>query len=312
MPVVFTIYDVALRIYAVHCSTKEKLMSPVIDRRHFIKRVGIGSAAAAIAASYPLFIERQMIHINTYRVPVPHLPPSFENFTIVHLTDLHYGPLVSVNHCKKVLSLIEGLPKDCVICTGDFVHERDAEKEIDVIWPLLGELSAPAGVFSVLGNHDHWSDTDRSIYWMRRNGQCLHHKVITLQRGKEALHLAGAGDLWEDHISIDRLVESIPGNECVIVAAHNPDSADTMLYRQPDLFITGHTHGGQVQFPLVGPPVLPVKNKRYSSGLLESDAGTPLFISKGIGWALYPVRFNCIPEIAVLKLTRRKTDCKPA
>jgi len=77
-----------------------------------------------------------------------------------------------------------------------------------------------------------------------------------------------------------------------------------MVHTHADLVISGHTHGGQVRLPFVGSPVLPVKNKNYSCGLRYSEDTTPVFISRGIGWAIYPVRFNCYPEIAVLELTR--------
>jgi len=112
----------------------------------------------------------------------------------------------------------------------------------------------------------------------------------------------GGGDLWEDHIPLDELLRSIPGDECRIVLAHNPDSADTPYTARVDLMLCGHTHGGQVVIPFYGPPVLPVANHAYSSGLVTSPRGTLVFISKGIGWAVYPARFNCFPEIAVLEL----------
>jgi hypothetical protein len=86
------------------------------------------------------------------------------------------------------------------------------------------------------------------------------------------------------------------------VLAHNPDTADTAFNSRIDLMISGHTHGGQVQLPFLGAPVLPVRNKEYSSGLKRSPRGTRVFISRGIGWAVYPIRLNCLPEIAVLEL----------
>jgi uncharacterized protein len=98
-------------------------------------------------------------------------------------------------------------------------------------------------------------------------------------------------------------MEPIPKDDCRIVLAHNPDSADTIQESKPDLVISGHTHGGQVNIPFIGTPVLPVKNKNYSFGLKRSIDNIPVFISRGIGWAIYPVRFNCYPEIAVLTLT---------
>jgi predicted MPP superfamily phosphohydrolase len=76
---------------------------------------------------------------------------------------------------------------------------------------------------------------------------------------------------------------------------------DTEFNTPLSLVLSGHTHGGQVVIPFFGPPMLPVKNKDYSSGLIATHK-TQLFISRGIGWAIYPVRFNCYPEIAVLEL----------
>ena len=86
--------------------------------------------------------------------------------------------------------------------------------------------------------------------------------------------------------------------------AHNPDTADSFFTSRVDLMISGHTHGGQVVLPFIGAPILPVANKTYSSGLKQSPKGQNVFISKGLGWAIAPVRFNCFPEIAVLELVR--------
>ena len=158
------------------------------------------------------------------------------------------------------------------------------------------------GVFSILGNHDHWADTERSQYWLNHTGQDLRHKVFSIEKGGERIWLAGAGDIWEDHKDLDELLHTVPGSECRIVLAHNPDSADTEFSSRIDLMISGHTHGGQVDIPFVGTPILPVSNKTYSSGLKKSRRGTTLFISRGIGWAILPIRFNCYPEIAVLEL----------
>ncbi|NQU39869.1 MAG: hypothetical protein HQ523_07955 [Lentisphaerae bacterium] len=94
----------------------------------------------------------------------------------------------------------------------------------------------------------------------------------------------------------------MPESDCRIVLAHNPDTADTSFSSRVDLMLSGHTHGGQVRIPFIGPPVLPVRNKNYSSGLKSSLRGATVFISRGIGWAILPVRFNCFPEIAVLEL----------
>lgn len=269
---------------------------------HRILRLAGSFGAAAFVATYPVFIERYLVLTNTYRIPVPHLPEAFRGFRIVHLTDLHYGFLVPLWVIRHVVSRTNRLERDLVVCTGDYVHERNGTAQIDRVWPVLSELTARFGVCSVLGNHDHWADTSRSQEWLTRTGQDLRHKAISIENEGQRLWLAGAGDLWEDHRNLDDLLRDVPDSECRIVLAHNPDTADTRFSARVDLILSGHTHGGQVELPLVGTPLLPVRNKEYSSGLKVSPKGARVFISKGIGWAVLPVRFNCLPEIAVLEL----------
>lgn len=272
-----------------------------MTRRSFLRWIG-SAGLLGLAASYPVFIERYIVQTNTYRIPVPNLPPAFSGFRIVQLTDLHYGSLMPLSFIKKVIERANSIERDLIVCTGDYVHERNSTDEIDAVWPLLSELTAPAGVFSVLGNHDHWADTKRSQHWLTKTGQDLRHKAAPITRNGSKLWFAGAGDFYEDHKSLDILLGTIPESDCRIVLAHNPDTADTGFSARVDLMITGHTHGGQVNIPLIGPPFLPVRNKTYTSGLKTSPRGTTIFISRGIGWTIIPVRFNCYPEIAILEL----------
>ena len=272
-----------------------------ITRRWFLKLAG-GMGTLGLAASYPVFVERYTVLTNTYRIPVPNLPEAFAGFRIVHLTDLHYGLLVPLSLIWSVVTETNRIDRDAVVCTGDYVHQKRATDQIDAVWPILSELHAPAGVFSVLGNHDHWADTARSRHWLAETEQDLSHRVRSIARGKSRLWFAGAGDLWMDHRDLDGLLGEIPETDCRIVLAHNPDTADTTFASRVDLMLSGHTHGGQIDIPFVGTPVLPVRNKTYSHGLKTSSRGFPIFISRGIGWSKYPIRFNCYPEIAVLEL----------
>lgn len=273
-----------------------------LTRRRFL-----GLGLGLVAANYPLFIERYLIVTNRYRISVPHLPEAFRGLRLVQLADLHYGSLVPLNVIRHVVRRANRLPRDVIVCTGDYVHERDGTAHIEQVWPVLAQLHAPSGVFSVLGNHDHWANTERSAYWLKRTRQDLRHKSVRLERNRQPLWLAGAGDFWEDHRPLDELLGQIPESDCRLVLAHNPDSADSDFTARVDLMLSGHTHGGQVSIPLLGPPVLPVRNRNYTSGLKQSKRGTNVFISRGIGWALLPVRFNCLPEIVLLELVPAQT-----
>jgi len=256
-----------------------------------------------LTGTYAVCIERYIVLVNTYRVAVPKLPKAFEDFTIVHLTDLHCGFLVSRSFLRGVFQKVVAIPRDIIVCTGDFVHEKNGTGEIDTLWPEMSILTAPYGVYSVLGNHDYWASENRSLYWMQKTGFGLHHRAKQITKNGEHLWLVGAGDLWEDHRNLDILLDTIPEDDCRIVLAHNPDTADTDFTNRVDCMFAGHTHGGQVKIPFGNTPVLPVRNKSYSSGLVTTKKGFPMYISRGIGWAIYPVRFNCYPEISVVQLT---------
>jgi uncharacterized protein len=271
-----------------------------MNRRNFLKQ--FCRLSAGLVASYSIFGERYIVLTNSYRIAVANLPERFSGFRIVQLADLHYGFLVPLAVIRNVIDRANGLKPDLIVCTGDYVHQRNACTQIDEVWPVLSQLTAPLGVYSVLGNHDHWADTARSDYWLKRTGQDLRHKSVRIERDGCHFWLVGAGDLWEDHVSLKRLLGEVPETDCRIILAHNPDTADTEPSARFDLMLSGHTHGGQVDIPFLGPPVLPVENKTYSSGLKRSLRGRKVFISKGIGWAICPVRVNCFPEIVVLEL----------
>ncbi len=281
-------------------------MNEEVSRRKFLK-LGLSCGIGALIASYPFCIERYIFQVNTYRIPIPNLPPKFDGYTIAQLTDLHHGFLMPQKTIEKIIHKTNTLQKDLIVCTGDFILERNGTKQIDTVWPQLMKLNANDGVYSVLGNHDHWGSTDRSLYWLERSGQSIRHKAVPIIKGEEKIWIGGAGDYLEDDLGIDDAFQHVPDSDCKILLSHNPDSADTDYKTQIDLMISGHTHGGQVNIPFIGPPILPVKNKSYSSGFIRTE-GTNLYISKGLGWAIIPVRFNCLPEISVLRLVLDKTE----
>jgi hypothetical protein len=268
------------------------------SRRRFLT-LGLGSVAAL--AGYAVGVERYLFQVNRYEIPLARLPKAFDGFTIAQIADLHYGSLMPMGVVRHVLSRVGALGVDMIVGTGDYVHERNLTDQIDAVWPELARLRAPFGVWSVLGNHDHWADTARSFEWLAETGQSVRHRAVAVGKAGERIWIGGSGDLWEDALGIDEAFRETPPEECKVLLCHNPDAVDTSFQTEIDLVMAGHTHGGQVVVPFLGAPVLPVRNKRYSSGLVTTPR-TRVFISRGVGWALLPVRFNCPPEIAVLQL----------
>lgn len=278
-------------------------MNTYITRRKFLK-FGIIGAMGCLAASYPFFIERYLLQINIYNILVQNLPDKFIDFKIVQLTDLHYGKLMPKVFIEQIIDKANSLEGDLIVCTGDYVLSgKNVSRQIETVWSSLNKLRAEFGVYSVLGNHDHNANFNKSLECLNNSGQNIRHKAISLEKSGERIWIGGAGDLWEDDIGVDKAFKKVPNNECKILLAHNPDTADSKFNTRVDLMISGHTHGGQVNLPFIGAPFLPVKNKKYSSGFIRSKY-TNIFISRGIGWAVIPVRFNCHPEIAMLTLRK--------
>ncbi len=256
----------------------------------------------ALILFYGIWIERYLVRFNRYTIPVPNLPDAFNGFRIVHISDVHLSPLVPYRFLKWLFQKVDRMEKDIIVCTGDYVLGRNVPSRVDKVWTLLRGLHAPYGVYSVLGNCDYWADAERSSKLLAQSGQDIQDKTAVIEKNGGRLWLAGAGDFMEHHIPLDRILQSVPGNDCRIVLAHNPDSADTDFKERIDLMLAGHTHGGQIVIPFYGIPKLPVENKTYSFGLKRSPKNHLVFISKGIGWGIFPGRINCLPEIPILTL----------
>ncbi len=273
-----------------------------MNRNRLIK-FGFVSGLGALLSSSPMTIRRKLFQINTYEIPVANLPSSFHGFSIAHLTDIHYGRLMSRKVIQYLVHKTNSLKTDAIVCTGDYIRERNKPHHIDIVWPELCKLKAKHGVYSVLGNHDHWGSFEKSMNWLRKSGQNVRHKAKAINKGPERIWIGGAGDHWEDDDLVDKAFKKVPRRDCKILLAHNPDTADTHFNTRVDLMISGHTHGGQVIIPVLGVPFLPVKNKLYNSGFIKSNK-TNIYISRGLGWSVVPFRYNCLPELSVLKLIR--------
>lgn len=281
----------------------QTLLSMKLNRRRFIQTGIIAAGGAILLGTYSVFIERYHLQINHYRIDLPRLPEAFERFRILQLADLHYGPYQRWSYIEKALEKATGIQCDLIALTGDYMHKTHDPKKVRQMWKALNQLKAPGGVFNVLGNHDHWAGHELAMELLETSGQSLRKKTTTLTLGNDRMHIGGAGDLWEDHFEIAPVFKNVPDEEFRILLAHNPDSVDTIEGPPMDLILSGHTHGGQIVLPFIGALKLPVKNKTYNQGLIPTKNG-PVFISRGIGTAILPIRFNCPPEIAILELRR--------
>ena len=125
-----------------------------------------------------------------------------------------------------------------------------------------------------------------------------------LERSGESLWIAGVGDLWEDEQRLDRALAGVPADGTALLLSHNPDYNEQMDDRRVELMLCGHTHGGQVALPFVGPPIVPSRfGQKYAAGLVRDD-WKQVYISRGVGTITPPVRSGCRPEVTLLTLRR--------
>ena len=255
------------------------------------------------------------------KIPIwfPDLPIEWDGLKIAQITDIHAGPLVPPELIRQGVELIQSERPDLIVLTGDFVHG-----ETKFLWTTVGGfksehfedclrelsvLSAPLGVWAVLGNHDHWSGPEvlKSIIGNLASlgVRTLRNETVNFQRNGQHLSLIGVDDYWEGPADLSQAMKGIPQKSYRILLSHNPDINEDVEAQGLgiNLIISGHTHGGQISLPFIGPPYPTPFNRRYLSGLVR-DGQRQTWISRGLGVFLLPVRLGCPSDVSVLTLRR--------
>ena len=275
-----------------------------MNRRSFLRNAfGIGAAAVAVptvAVGYG-FAEATHLHIDRQTIAVPRLPAAFRGTTVAFVTDIHHGPFVSEADVAAVVRTTMALAPDLILLGGDYSHREG--RFIAPCFDLLAALSAPLGVYGVLGNHDYRHGLAETRAAMARAGVIeLTNRGVPLTLNGETLHVAGVDDLWHGRPDVEAAVRGVSGNDACLLVSHNPDVAETVRDRRVGLMLSGHTHGGQIVLPGFGAPLVPSRyGQKYAHGLVEAPA-TRVYISAGTGMSVLPVRMGCRPEITRITL----------
>jgi len=276
--------------------------------------MGLAAAAgvAAIAADSAL-IEPNRPRIVRREIALRRWPARLDGFTIAQLSDFHYDPYFSQHPLHAAIKMINGLHPDLIVLTGDFVSlplfsdtqegDRKAAFAAEPCARLLWQMQAPHGLWAVLGNHDCYTDANVVTGVLRTQGiQLLANQSAPIEANGARFWLAGVGDALVRAADLDATLQSVP-DEATILLAHEPDYADHVARYPVDLQLSGHSHGGQVRVPFVGPFYLPEMGRKYVWGLYTIGRLT-LYTNPGLGTVGVPVRWNCSPEITLLTLRR--------
>jgi uncharacterized protein len=239
------------------------------------------------------------IEITEISLSLPQLGQAFWDYRLVQFSDIHMDTWMTRERLDAIVDLVNQQKPDLVAITGDFVGSHPTRHAQDLV-ASLGRLESSDGVVAVLGNHDHWKDPLTVSKILKASGiRELANQVHSIQRGQAYLHIAGIDDYMSRAARFDQVLDQLPGQGTAILLAHVPDFADIS---GPSgrfvLQISGHSHGGQINLPLIGPPYLPRFARKYVSGLYRVGE-MMLYTNRGIGEVHLPFRLNSRPEITV-------------
>jgi predicted MPP superfamily phosphohydrolase len=283
------------------------------SRRKFLVHAARAAAGGAAAVgAYSFLVETHWLGVSRHKYVLRDLPPELDGLRVVQLTDVHHGPTLTLDYVRRVVRTTNALKPDLVLLTGDYVYRSP-----EYIEPVVRELSllhGTVGVVGVMGNHDWWEDPIRTRRAFAAAGIPLidnDRLFVTPERklvrsSGEGLCVAGVGDYMEDVIRPDQALSQVPAAMPRLLLSHNPDAAEDPALVRPrprvDLMICGHTHGGQIWVPGLGTPIIPSRyGQKYRSGFVAGPA-CPVFVSRGIGTTVLPLRFCVPPEIVAFEL----------
>jgi predicted MPP superfamily phosphohydrolase len=255
---------------------------------------------------WAFLIEPNRLVVHQETIELNNWPQQLNCLRVAVLADLHAGaPFIDERKLRLIVQRTNELHPDLIVILGDYMTGNGWVRktmEPEVFGPILKDLHAPLGVYSVLGNHDAWYGQRKVRAGLEQNGiKVLENDVVQLDARGTSLWLAGLADLWTRPQNIEETMKKVPEGAPVIALTHNPDIFPRIPQRVP-LMLAGHTHGGQVRFPFIGSFVHSSRvGERYELGEVFEN-NHHLFVTTGIGTSILPVRFGVPPEIVLLTL----------
>lgn len=281
-----------------------------MNRRRFLALSGAATAAGALSlGGYAGLVEPRRAGFTRHRVNA-RTSPAQREVTFVQVTDLHLDRVGAMH--RRIAARVNAIRPDLLLFTGDSVDRRDRLGELR---SLLALLDPRTPKYAILGNWEHWSGVDLgelADVYHRANGRLLVNESAVHDADGRALALTGLDDLVGGRPDT-RAVDTAPDADAHLLLAHCPEHRDRLMVpglgappRPIDtgritMMLSGHTHGGQVNV-LGWAPVLPRGSGRYVAGWFRDPGAVPLYVSRGVGTSVMPVRLGAPPEVAVFTM----------
>lgn len=290
--------------YALAKATRPRA-SLSLPRRQFLGALRWAILGApAVAIGYGTFVQRHRLAMRERSIAIPDLPKDLEGLRVAQLTDIHLSPFLSLRELERAVEMANETRPHVTLVTGDLI--TTGADPLDDCLRALARLKADAGVYGCMGNHEIYAHSEEHTQreGARLGMTFLRKEAKLLRFGEASLNLAGVDYQRQGKrylVGAETLL--VPGAVNVLMS-HNPDVFPVAAAKGFALTISGHTHGGQVRFEILGADLnLARFFTRYVDGLYRKD-GSSIFVSRGIGTIGLPTRLGAPPEVALLKLCR--------
>ena len=242
--------------------------------------------------------EANSLSLEHVEIELKRLPKKLDGFRIIQLSDTHHSPFTTLDHIKRAVKIANRLKPDMFVLTGDYVsHEREY---IAPVAAVLGKLRAKYGVHACLGNHDHWTDAGLVTHLFRGEGiNVLINEGFRFESRRGSFWIAGVDDHMVGKTDVRASLKGSFPDEMKLLLAHNPIIFREAARMNVDLTLSGHTHGGQIKLRDDEKRLLP--RRRLKAGL-HKRRNAQIYITRGIGTVVVPMRYQCPPEISLLEL----------
>ena len=265
--------------------------------------VSVGMPLRELASNFSVtarhaLAEADTLTVETVQIHLPRLPKNLDGLRLVHLSDIHHSPFTSLEHISRAARIANELKPDMFVLTGDFVsHEPEYIKPMA---KAMGQLKSEFGTFACLGNHDHRTDAEMVTNSLRaENIRVLINEGFRFTARGASFWLCGVDDYMVGKTDLRSALRGSFPDEMKMLLAHNPKILYRAARASVDFMLSGHTHGGQVKIRNQEKRILP--RRKFASGLYRRKE-TQVYITRGIGTVVLPVRFGCPPEISLIEL----------
>ncbi len=280
------------------------MSSSLLSRRGFLAAAGAGVAGIAGSATYAFAAEPRHVTLTPHDVAVPDLAAGLEGFRILQVSDVHLYDGLHLP-ARRAMALAEGSRPDVTLLTGDLVERHS---QLANLRPLIDGCRGRLATLVVIGNWEYAAGISPAL--LARTVEAagaellLNSSRVVVSDGA-SLVFVGLDDPRAGHADPDKALAAAPAGIPAVWTFHAPVIADRLSpdrYPRPTFIAAGHTHGGQIRFPLL-PPVTPPGSGRFVSGWYR-DSFAPLYVSRGVGTTAVRARFLCPPEVPLFTLRR--------